>query len=75
MKFWLFRNDNTEGPFSIDELQNRLQDGELSLEDKICPMGESDWQPLSTIAAPPPPPEGGLTPPPPPTGDEAAPTS
>ncbi|MDP7009856.1 MAG: DUF4836 family protein, partial [Verrucomicrobiota bacterium] len=74
MKFWLFRNDNTEGPFSIDELQNRLQDGELSPDDKICPMGESDWQPLSTIAAPPPPPEGGLTPPPPPTGDEAAPS-
>ena len=63
MKFWLHRNDNTEGPFPIDELQNRLRDGELSPDDQICPMGESTWQPLSSLDAPP-------VPPPPPPQDE-----
>ncbi len=69
MEYWLFRNDNTEGPFSIDKLQTRLNAGELSPEDKICPMGETEWRSLSTIATPPPPPGGEIPPPPPVSGD------
>ncbi|MBR89876.1 MAG: hypothetical protein CMO66_01190 [Verrucomicrobiales bacterium] len=57
MKFWLFRDGDTEGPFTIDELEKQLEDGGLTLEDQVCAMGEKEWQPLSSILSPPLPPE------------------
>lgn len=66
MQIYLVENGKSVGPFSIENVRQRLQDGELSRNDLAWYEGLADWIPLSEVpgleVAPPPPPPAAPTP-------------
>lgn len=60
MQIYLVENGKSVGPFELDDVRQRLQDGELKRSDLAWYEGLADWIPLSDVPgmeqAPPPPP-------------------
>lgn len=63
-RFWIMGGGLPEGPFPADEVRRRLAGGIWSGAELACPLGESRWLPLLSIAefGPPPAPAGARPP-------------
>jgi hypothetical protein len=44
--FWVLSGEVPTGPYSLDQLHDRLASGELSWQTPACPVGASRWLPL-----------------------------
>ena len=56
MQFYISKNGEQSGPFTDEQLTERLNAGEISYEDLSWMEGMSEWRPLRQIEAPPVPP-------------------
>jgi len=65
MKYWVHQAGTTSSrTFTLDEISEQLDSGQLSPRDRVCEEGKTEWVRVEdAIPAPPPPP------PPPPPGD------
>ena len=59
--YFILRDDESEGPYSVEELQSLWGSGEITCETFYCEEGYEQWLPLENIAdklspTPPPPP-------------------
>lgn len=52
MPILVYRNDQQEGPYEIEEIENALKEGQLSLTDLAWQDGLADWVPLGDLLAP-----------------------
>jgi len=43
MNYYLYYNEETYGPYSLQELQGFYESGEMTAEDYICEEGASEW--------------------------------
>src|SRR5690606_16819328 len=71
VQYFLVEGGQTVGPFTLQQVKQRIAEGRTSREDLIWKEGLSGWVAISTLpefreTPPPPPPPGGGTPPPPP---------
>jgi hypothetical protein len=48
-RWWLQKNGEVVGPFTLAELRERLAAGALDPDDLLCPEGASDWFPVRTL--------------------------
>ena len=64
--FHLFLGGEELGPFTVEEVRQKLRDGECSSETLAWKEGQSDWAPISTFSGLSVPPRIRRTPPPPP---------
>jgi len=46
-KWWLANGDQHEGPFSVQEILARVAQSDLRNDQLACPVGGSEWKPLS----------------------------
>ena len=46
-KWWLANGDQHEGPFSVEEILARVAQSDLRNDQLACPVGGSEWKPLS----------------------------
>jgi uncharacterized membrane protein len=54
--YMVFADNKQSGPYSVSQLENLRQNGELSVSTLVWTEGMTDWQPLSSVlsvAAPP----------------------
>ena len=49
MKFYLYRNSQTYGPYSEESLLEYLHSGKVSENDWACRKGEQEWVRLSDL--------------------------
>ena len=52
MPILVYRNDQQEGPYEIEEIENALKEGQLSLMDLAWQDGLADWVPLGDLLVP-----------------------
>jgi Domain of unknown function (DUF4352)/GYF domain 2 len=60
-QYFVYKDDQQSGPFSVKELLEALQLQRIALTDLVWKEGLGEWMPLSSIV-PPPPPKGTLKP-------------
>ena len=49
MSFWVSVNDQTFGPYSLEEIGELLEDGRITPETPAVPEGADEWGPLSEL--------------------------
>jgi len=49
MAILVYRNDQQEGPYELDEIDRALRDGKLSATDLAWQEGLADWLPLGEL--------------------------
>ena len=59
----VFVDNAQRGPYSVEQLENFLQRGELNSSAFVWTEGMTDWQPIATIVTPPAPPSRPVAPP------------
>ena len=47
MKFYIYKNNQQNGPFDELTIEGKLRDGTYSFQDLACRQGEQQWHPLS----------------------------
>jgi hypothetical protein len=52
MSVYIYRNDQQEGPFSLEDLRSMLDADELSLDVLSWTEGANEWRPLSALLPP-----------------------
>ncbi len=49
MNYFTFENNQVSGPYPLEDIQLKVQRGELNISDQVCPEGTQTWLPLSTV--------------------------
>ncbi|MFM7374920.1 MAG: DUF4339 domain-containing protein, partial [Chthoniobacterales bacterium] len=52
MAILVYRNDQQEGPYELDQIEQALSEGTISLTDLAWQDGLADWVPLSELITP-----------------------
>ena len=71
-EWYVAKGGQTVGPFTLDQMKDKFQSGEITGEDQVFKAGMAGWAPAKTVgdlsgmarpaaAAPPPPPSGGTS--------------
>lgn len=46
-QYWVSRDGENMGPFALDQIQEKIEEGSLSVSDHLCEVGQDEWTPLS----------------------------
>ena len=50
-KWFIYINDQHQGPFSVDEVQQKLTSGQITQQNHVWCEGMSDWQVITQVAS------------------------
>jgi len=51
-KYWVSRDGENIGPFTLDEVRDEIESGSLSMTDLACELGDGEWVSLHEILDP-----------------------
>jgi antitoxin component YwqK of YwqJK toxin-antitoxin module len=46
-QYWVSKDGENMGPFALDQIQEKIEEGSLSASDHLCEVGEDEWTPIS----------------------------
>ena len=46
-KYWVSKDGENLGPFELDQIEGKIEEGSLSPSDYLCEVGADEWVPLS----------------------------
>ena len=49
-KYWVSKDGQNMGPFTLDQIRDQMDGGLLSAADHACEVGADEWSSVSAIA-------------------------
>jgi len=46
-QYWVSRDGENMGPFALDQIREKIEEGSLSASDHLCEVGQDEWTPIA----------------------------
>ena len=46
-QYWVSKDGENMGPFALDQLREKIEEGSLSVSDHLCEVGQDEWTPIA----------------------------